>query len=329
MRRGFIIGKFLPLHRGHLALVDFAQQHCDLLYVLVCSAKTESIDGMVRQQWLYQELGDRPGIRILSFPYNEEKLPNTSVSSREVSQKWAIALKEIVPDAEIVFTSEPYGDYLAEYMNIKHIPFDEKRITAPVSASAILKDPFTNWGYISKVARPWFVKKIVLLGSESTGKSVLAERLATHFNTSHVPEAAREIIEKTDECRFEDLEKIAALHAKRIGQAIGDANMLLFIDTDITITKSYARFLFNRELEVHPWVTEANKADLYLFLEADSPFIQDGTRLGKDQRDQLSLYHKEELRRNNIEYVSLVGSWDERFNLAVAIIEDKYFPGHA
>lgn len=329
MRSGFIIGKFLPLHRGHLALVDFARHHCDLLYILVCFSKTETIEGIVRQQWLHQQLGDRPGIRILSFPYNEQELPNTSVSSREVSRKWAKALKKIVPDAEVVFTSERYGDYLAEYMNIKHIPFDEKRISAPVSASAILKEPFTNWDYISKAARPWFVKKIVLLGSESTGKSVLAERLATHFDTLHVPEAAREIIEKTNECRHEDLEEIAALHAKRIGQAIGDANKLLFIDTDIIITRSYARFLFNRELEVHPWITEASKAELYLFLETDAPFIQDGTRMDKDRRDQLSLCHKEELRRNNIEYVSLAGSWDERFNLAVTVIENKFFRTHA
>ena len=325
MRKGFVLGKFLPLHKGHLGLIEFARKHCDFLSVLVCFSANEEIEGIVRKQWLIQELNQYNNIAIISFHYDEKELPNTSVSSREVSKKWAAALKPVVSDAAIVFTSEPYGDYLAEYMNITHQAFDKSRTIFPVSGAAIKNNPFLYWDYITPAARPWYVKKIAVLGSESTGKSVLTEKLAAYFDTAFVPEMAREIIEKTDECTFNHLEEIATLHAVTIGKKISAANKLLFLDTDLTITKSYSHFLFNKELHVEPWIEEANKADLYLFLEPDCPFVQDGTRLNETERNLLSISHKEQLKKCNIDFVSLNGDWNNRFMSAISIVKTKFF----
>ena len=325
MKKGIVLGKFLPLHKGHLGLIDFALQHCDFLYIIVCASSDENTDGMIRKQWLYQELREKNNISLISFPYNQNILPNTSRSSRIVSEKWAKAIKEVVPDAEIVFTSEEYGDYLAEYMGITHLAFDKSRVQFPISASRIQSDPFTYWHYLADAAKPWYIKKVAILGTESTGKSVLAEKLAQYFDTIFVPEMAREIIEETEECTFSDLEEIALLHSKTIGKKIGDANKLLFLDTDINITKSYSKFLFNRELVTEPWLEQANKSDLYLFLEPDCPFVQDGTRLDEKERDRLSLAHKEFLKSNNIDFISIRGDWEDRFNSAVDIIKKKYF----
>lgn len=325
MKKGFVLGKFLPLHKGHLALIEFACQHCDFLYIIVCFSKEEPIEGIVRKQWLYNELSSYKNIALISLPYDESVLPNTSVSSHDVSKKWATELKKVVPDADIVFTSEKYGDYLAEFMNIEHLLYDEGRVAFPISSSMINKEPFKYWNYIADSAKPWFVKKIAILGSESTGKSTLTEKLANHFNTAYVAEAAREIVEKTIECTFKMLEEIAILHAKKIDEGLSVANKLLFIDTNITITKSYSHFLFNSELIVDSWVEEASKADLYLFLETDCPFIQDGTRLNEAERNKLSLCHKEQLAKDNIDFVSIGGSWDNRFEMIVDIIKKKYF----
>lgn len=325
MKKGFVLGKFLPLHKGHIALINFARQHCDFLYILVCFNQNEAIEGVVRKQWLYSELEICQNLSLISFPYDENILPNTSESSHSVSKIWAIELKKIVPDVDIVFTSEPYGSFLAEYMNIEHIMFDEKRIAIPISATMINNNPIKYWDYLAEATKPWFVKKIAILGSESTGKSTLTENLATYFNTTFVPEMAREIIEKTEECTYEQLREIAFLHAKGIGITVGKSNKLLFMDTDINITKSYSKFLFDKELIVEPWITEENKADLYLFLETDCPFVQDGTRLTEKERNRLSSFHKEQLIKNNIDFVSIGGDWNNRFNLAVDTIKRKYF----
>ncbi|MET0392361.1 MAG: adenylyltransferase/cytidyltransferase family protein [Chitinophagaceae bacterium] len=51
-------GKFMPLHRGHLALIDFAHRPCDLLYVILCYTPEEPIDGELRRQELAASPGD-------------------------------------------------------------------------------------------------------------------------------------------------------------------------------------------------------------------------------------------------------------------------------
>ncbi|HLG40257.1 MAG TPA: AAA family ATPase, partial [Chitinophagaceae bacterium] len=254
MKKGLVFGKFLPLHKGHLALIEFALKHCDHLYIVVCFSEKEPIDPITRKQWLHNALETYSNVNIISFGYDEKTLPNTSISSRRVSEAWAKAFKRLLPDVDIIFTSEPYGEFVAEYMDVQHLSFNEQKNIFRVSARQIRDNPFKFWDFIPEHVRYWFIKKIAVVGTESTGKSVLSERLARYYNTIHVPEMAREIIETTDECTFEYLQKIAELHAKEINDKTPGADKILFVDTDITITKSYSLFLFQKELVVEPWI---------------------------------------------------------------------------
>ena len=78
---------------------------------------------------------------------------------------------------------------------------------------------------------------------------------------------AREVIGHTNECRMEDLYQIAQLQAKIIIEKQPLANRLLFIDTDLNITRSYAQFLFQQDLQLPQWIEEASNADLIFFLK--------------------------------------------------------------
>jgi HTH-type transcriptional repressor of NAD biosynthesis genes len=324
MKNGLVLGKFMPLHNGHLALFDFAARQCDRLFILLCHTGTEPIAGSIREEWLKDEATKIPGAVIISYGYDENELPNTSVSSREISLQWSRVIKNILPGIDIIFSSEIYGDYLAEFMDIRHISFDIKRKTVPISASAILANPLLHWDLIAAAARPYFLKKVVLLGTESTGKSTLAKKFAAYFNTGYVPEMAREILEKTLDCKPEHLIQIAELHAKEILKKTKNTNRLLFIDTDIHITRSYSKYLFNEILDVPGWIEQASKADLYLFLEPDCEFVQDGTRLPGEERNKLSLFHKEQLKESGIAYFSIQGNWDERFEKGILLIKDFF-----
>lgn len=324
MKKGLVLGKFMPLHYGHLALFEFAANQCDELTILLCFNNNEPIKGIKREEWLKESIVNISNTSVVAYQYNENELANTSVSSKEVSLQWSRIIKKLLPDIDVVFSSELYGDYLAEFLGIKHMVFDFKREIFPVSASAILVNPLLNWNYIADPARLFFLKKIVLLGTESTGKSTLAEKLAKHFNTGYVPEMARNILEKTEDCRPEHLIQIAELHAKEILKRIKKANRLIFIDTDINITRSYSKYLFNESLITPAWVDEANKADLYLFLEPDCEFVQDGTRLSAEERNKLSFFHKEQLRDAGISYFSVNGNWGERFKKAVNLTKEYF-----
>lgn len=321
MKKGLVLGKFMPVHKGHIALIDFALKHCDQLIILLCHHTMEPISGKQREDWLRELLKDNPKVTVYSHLYDNSLLTDSSESSIEQSANWAAEIKKLFDDVDVIFSSEAYGEYLGHFLGIEHISFDDQRLAHPVAASAILKNPFLHWDNLPLIVRPYFIKKIAILGSESTGKSSLTKILATHYNTVYVPEMARYIIGHTNECTIEHLEEIASLQAKTILEKQKLANKLLFCDTDIIITKSYSRFLFNKELIVPNWIKEANQFNLYLFLETDAAFVQDGTRLNIDERNRLSNYHKEELRKTGKSYTSVKGTWQERFEIACAEID--------
>ena len=324
MKEGLIIGKFSPLHNGHIALVEFAIKYCENLSLIVCYTDKETIPGDLRLDWLYKTFSGNHHISITGFHYDEKELPNTSVSSEQTAIAWAKALSKIIDTVDVIFSSEPYGDYLANFFSCKHKLFDNLRKIVPVSASNINEDPFKYWNFIADACKTYFIKKIAIIGTESTGKTTLTEKLGKTFNTNFVHETAREIIEQTEECTYNDLEKIAALQAETIIRKMDGSNKLLFVDTDLNITKSYSRFLFRKELIVDEWIENVNKFDLYLYLESDSPFVQDGTRLNEEERNKLDKSHKEQFKRAGISFISIKGNWDERFNKACTIIENHF-----
>jgi len=326
MKKGLVFGKFMPLHKGHLELIQFALRGCDHLTIILCYTNKEPISGTIRFEWIKTALENINNITIVPFEYDELLLPNTSVSSREVSKLWASTFKELVPKTEIVFTSEPYGEYVAEYMDIQHRSFDEEKRIVPVSASQVRQQPFKYWNFLPPSVQPWFVKKICLIGTESTGKSTLTVRLASHFNTNYVPEMGREVVEVTDNCTYEDLLRIASMHGKKILDKLPRANKLLFVDTDVNITASYSEFLFNKTLDAEKWIEDANHFDLYLFLEPDCEYVQDGTRLSMEERNKLSEHHKKFFQSKGIKFISIGGDWENRFIEACKIIEETFAP---
>ena len=319
------MGKFMPFHNGHIALTGFALANTDELVILVCAHTNEIIGGSIRYNWVKDYYLNNSKVHVHLIEYDDALLYADSVSSKAAAQKWANHLKEKFPGTNIFISSEPYGEYVAEHWGIDHLCFDEKRQRVPVSATEIRQHPFKYWSYIPAVVRPYFIKKVCIAGSESTGKSVLTERLAGYYKTVFVPEAARDIVTTTAACTIDDLYTIADVHASAIIETVSHANKLLFADTDITITKSYAAFLFGITIVTEDWVNEANRFDLYLFLETDCNYIQDGTRLDEERREKLSRSHKKEFARQGISYHTINGNWEERFHSAIKIIDQEFF----
>lgn len=328
MRRGLVFGKFMPLHKGHQALVQHALQHCDELLLVLCHCKGEPINGAIRLEWLMQWTRSQPRITVIDFPYEENLLPNTSVSNADVARLWSHAFAEQLPPFCCVFTSEPYGDYIASELGITHICFDLARTLVPVSATLLRKEPFKYWQYLATEAHSYFTGKVAIVGTESTGKSTLARLLAQHFKTIHVPEMARQIVEETEEVQPQQLQAIAHLQAKSIRQHLPLANKLLVSDTELLTTQSYSWFLFNEPLEIEDWIKEANRFDLYLFLQPDCEYIQDGTRLSLARRNALHKFHVREFGNAGAPVVAVHGNWAERLRQSIHIIH-SFFPGLA
>lgn len=321
MVKAFVIGKFLPFHKGHEAMIHFALTKCNFLTVLICCSDKEILPGETRKKWIEKSFETQKNIEVRCFNYSENDLPNTSITSKEVSKIWSEIFYELFPDYDLVITSEEYGNYVAEFMGIKHIAFDTPRKIFPVSATAVRHDLLANWNFLPDSVKPDFAVKVVILGTESTGKSTLTERLAKNYDCSFVKEAGRDLIANSNSFLFDDLHLVAAEHAKRIDEAVLGESPLIIIDTDVHITMSYSKFMFGKQFEVDDKLYNSSKADLYLYLNNDVEFIQDGTRLSEADSNLLDISHREILKQYKIEFVEICGNWEQRFEKAVENID--------
>lgn len=317
-----IIWKFMPFHLWHRLLIEYWLLNCDQLTVAVCTLENEPIDWLLRFDRLKDEYKSIQNIQIVHII---EDLPSSSESSREISKIRAKYLKKQFPSVDIVFTSEKYWDYLAEYMNIKHKQFDELRNICPISGTQIRENPYKYRYYLSKSSRSYFLKKVVILWSESTGKSTMAKMLADYYWTIFVPEMARLVVEHTDKVKLEDLINNINLQSSEILYRQKLANKLIFIDTDYNITQSYGEYLFHETLNISDDTKKIHKWDIYLYLDIDCDYIQDGTRIDFERRKELNISHKNILNKNNIKYHTI--SWNNRnnrFKQAISIIDSSF-----
>lgn len=321
MKNGLVFGKYYPFHKGHEALISFAAGQCDKLFVVVCASQTENIPSDVRLNWIKETFVDNDKIEIIELNYDESVLPNTSDSSLEVSKIWAAKFMEILPAIDLLVTSEPYGDYVANFMDAKHFLFDLDRTRVPISATQIRGSIYENWEYLPDAVKKHYQKKVVFLGTECTGKSSISKALSEQFNSSLVDEVGRDIVENSEEFSTQQLFLIAKSHAQNIEKSCSELKPFVFIDTDIYITQSYARFAFGEYLDIPQNIYDTNKANIYFYLNNDLEFIQDGTRMEEESRNLLHLSHIETLEKFGIPFSKVSGDWQNRYNEILNILQ--------
>ena len=166
------------------------------------------------------------------------------------------------------------------------------------------------------------IRKFVLTGPESTGKSTLAEALAKHYQTVWVQEYARSYLERLQQpYEKNDLIEIARGQLKLEDKMLKKANKVLICDTDLTVIKIWYQHRYGK---VHPFIMDnLNKRhyDLYLLPDVDLPWKYDPQREHPHLREYFFSLYEKELRTRGIEYVILKGPVEQRFANAVNAIE--------
>lgn len=305
MNRGLIIGKFMPVHLGHLALIRFAALQCDELIVSMSYTPHDPIPPSLRFSWLQALCQDNPAIKpnMVADDFDDESHP---LPRR--TKIWSAFIRKTYPPIHVVFSSEAYGEPFAMNLGATYISFDPSRTQVPVSGTDIRQHPFRCWEYIPPIVRPYFVKKICLFGPESTGKSTLTQRLAAHYQTEFVPEVARELITSND-FTVDDIVRIGHAHQARIDLKLQTANKLLFCDTDVITTQLYSKHYLNVVPEVLYDLERKVHYDRYFLLDIDVPWVADGLRDLAHQREQMFSIFRKALEQRNISYIFVRGTF--------------------
>lgn len=287
MITGFVTGRFCPFHKGHEALIEYAKSNCDKLIIFISALPNDSIPYKYRLKWVLSTYLDDPKIEVFGDIINE---PNFTFPD-DLSIWWGQYVNNRFGKIDRIFSSENYGELFAKGAGAENWLFDKSRNIIPISGTMIRNKPLTYWNYINSFAKDYFIKKFAIVGTESTGKTVLAERLAEHYNTQWCPEIGRDLIPDAEKCTIDDLKIVGTEHAKNILKYTRLSNKILFVDTDLTITKSYSKFLFGEVPKYDSWVENTNNLDYYIYLNNKVPYIDDGTRLSEIKRNELNKNH--------------------------------------
>ena len=167
-------------------------------------------------------------------------------------------------------------------------------------------------------------KIIVITGAESTGKSTLTERLASHFGVPYVPEIAREYVEGLNrKYNYSDIENIAKLQIELFNKISNSGAPYIFLDTWLIVTKIWFEFVYNK---IPGWLIkeiEKSKIDLFLVCNIDLPWVYDPVREnGGENRKILQNKYIENIMRYKFDYRIISGIDDERFYNALNILKE-------
>ena len=177
------------------------------------------------------------------------------------------------------------------------------------------------------------LKKIVVLGPESTGKSTLCEALSKAYDTIWCEEYAREYLSKNGtDYHFENLLTIAkgqiANEERATKKAIEQNKSHLIIDTDMYVMKVWCEYVFNN---CHPYILEEisqRKYDLYLLCDIDLPWTADEMREYPDEQPRKELFalYKELLMNQETPWAIVSGTGETRTKNAKKFIDQYCAP---
>jgi NadR type nicotinamide-nucleotide adenylyltransferase len=171
------------------------------------------------------------------------------------------------------------------------------------------------------------LKKIVVIGPESTGKSTLCAQLAEHYKTVWCREYAREYLETNGmDYTYDDLLRIAKgqINLEEATLSTMDNRQpTVFIDTDMYVMKVWCEFAFGK---CHSWILNqaaTREYDLYLLCDVDLLWVKDNLREYPDLKTRNKLYHfyKDIMVNQPVPWVNISGNYEERFNSAIDAVD--------
>ena len=330
---GMYGGSFNPLHMGHVDCILQAANLCrELFVVLSVGCKRKEIDARIRYRWIYQLTQHIGNVRIITL--EDDAQTKASYTEDYWYQDAEKVKAQIGKPIDVVFCGSDYDEnsfWNRCYPDSKLVVFPRNEI----SSTAIRKNPYAHWDWIPNLVKPYYVKKVLLMGGESTGKSTLTINLANRFNTNYIDEAGRDISERsgTDLLMLsENFTEILLQHKLNEIHAVKQSNKVLFIDTDALVTQFYMNFLNDPGIDKNKRLSDAidriNTYDLILFLEPDVEFVQDGDRSEKirDDRVKYSEQIKALIRSHGKTFVTVSSSYQQRYETAVKEVNNLLHP---
>ncbi len=304
----------MPPHEGHVALIRTASYLVRRLTIVLSASDSDPIAPAVRKEWMEALF---PEAVVIVSNNGAEALPSDNPD-------WARIIRGFHPEPiDRVIGSEDYIVDLAKALKAQHFILDPMWMAFPANSLEIREDPFGHWHSIPDYVRPYFQKRLTLVGPESTGKSYMADFLAKKFGGPYVPEYGRpyEHYREPGDYRPEELHFIVDGHVAHRKTLSMKAGPVLFEDTDPLLTAVWAEMLLGRSLP--DLEARIELPDHYLLLDANVPWEEDPLRYYAKQELRQAFFDKTKAKLDafGADYTLISGDWAEREAQAVAVVE--------
>ncbi|WP_231688049.1 multifunctional transcriptional regulator/nicotinamide-nucleotide adenylyltransferase/ribosylnicotinamide kinase NadR [Bacillus sp. FJAT-18017] len=332
---GMFGGKFYPLHIGHVYAMIKASTMVDELHVIVSyddsyernvilkNAMIPHIPHQIRLRWWTELTKELPHV----FVHAVEEIQTGQFSDWERGAELINAA--VGKEIDTVFSSEPSygGNFEKLYPAARHVVIDPERQAYSISGTMLRTEgPIKHWQWLPDCVKPYFAKKVVVVGTESCGKSTLVRNLAALYNTAFVEEYGRTFYEKVGGCEGitldEDFSQIAFGHKCREEEKLQQANKVLFVDTEAIVTQYFSIAYQGKRQAILDEIARTQTYDLWLLLEPDVEWVDDGTRSFGEQevRERNHMILKGLLDEHAISYQTISGNYQERLEKAVRLV---------
>lgn len=307
---GLACGRFMPLHTGHEHYIRFARAWVRDLTVILFSYPGDPIPGELRETWLRETF---PNVTIL-----HATVEPPARESPDFWARWATLLRGLLPRApDYFFTGDIRAARIAEHLGATHVLVDAKRSAVPISATQIRERPLAHWRYLPAAVRPHYVRRVSLLGPESTGKSTLAQRIADHYGTCLVPEYARQFAESRGRAfREEEVDTIARAQLAAEDSMARLAERVLVCDTDLRAVQLWSERLFGR---CPSWVSDVAATRRYHLTLVTAPDVPFTGAPSFDQPSARQSFHArcmDVARQTSDRVATIEGDWETRWAAA-------------
>jgi HTH-type transcriptional repressor of NAD biosynthesis genes len=323
---GFIVGKFCPLHYGHMFLINSALSQCEHVIILsYTSVEYENCSAKNREMWLNKLFPDNTTIIVIDP--KEVKVPLDSDSPLRHRMFCATIIDKytnLVPNG--VFSSEEYGEGLANFLTgyfepnvVQNVDVDIERVNYPISGTMCRSNKYYLRDMTHPIVRSSFVKKILILGGESSGKTTLCAKLAENLGVKWVREYGREhYAAKGGVLEFDDMLEIANAQKEYETDAtlLSDTDFLI-CDTSPLTTFFYSQVLFDDfcyDLQQMALKTKEDYDYVFVCSPYDFEFVQDGTRQDSAFRIRGHEFYTKSLDDMGIPYTIVSGTVRERID---------------
>jgi NadR type nicotinamide-nucleotide adenylyltransferase len=169
------------------------------------------------------------------------------------------------------------------------------------------------------------IKRIAIIGPESSGKSALSRALASKYKTIWIPEHAREYLSQLDRTYLEsDVITIYKEQWEQESRSINKANKFLFIDTEFIIGKVWYEHVYKKPCAYFDNMIKQYPYDFYLLTSPDLPWEADPLRENPGKGLYFFEWYKNILAESKLPYSIVSGTGDDRLQCAVQAINQHF-----